>query len=287
MSRKRETAQKSARMVMIAICTVAAGCSSVSPNLANYDAEMTGPLSPDQARVCFVRQSAMLGAIVPHSVLDCGANVAGDVSFIETSRWVPASSHTVKQLFSPEEALGTALLEGAAGREIAKNKPLGFTIGHSSAAVQPNTDLMDAAYLAAPQDLLQRMELSGTQIVTGKDYLWFVSDEKVQPRVFVRLPGRGSEYKYRSRRFTQITGPEAIDLMAQEIGMNALYVGTVRSGGSTTFDRPEGTMQLRVVSPGGDTAFAPDFPVKKGKKYVVVYTYGFSGVNFAISERPQ
>lgn len=52
------------------------------------------------------------------------------------------------------------------------------------------------------------------------------------------------------------------------------------------FDRPAGTLKLRVVTPGGDTAYAPDFVVEPGKKYVVVYTYGFSGVHFTLTERP-
>lgn len=285
MSQRQETAQKLARIATIAVCTVAAGCSTVSPNLANYDAEMTAPLPLDQARVCFVRQSAMLGAIVPHSVLDCGSDVVGDVSFIETSCWVPASQQTVKEFFPAGATLGTWLLEKAVGREIARDKPACFTIGRTPASIQPNSDLMDAAYMVLPEEMLQRTGLSGTPIVTGKDYVWGVADDTVQPRLFVRLPAGNYELKS-ARRMKQIPGTEAVKLMGQETGKNARYLGTVRSGGSIVFDRPEGTTRIRVVTPGGDTAFAPDFPVKKGKKYVVVYTYGFSGVNFAISERP-
>lgn len=285
MSQSRETVHRLECIAMTAACTVLAGCASVSPNLTNYDAKMIAPLPQDQARVCFVRQSAMLGAIVPHSVLDCGSNIVGDVSFIETSCWVPASRQTVKEFFPDEAKLGTWLLEKAVGREIARDKPACFTVGRTPAAIQPNSDLMDAAYMVLPEETLQRTGLSGTPIMTGSDYVWGVSDDMAQPRLFVRLPAVGDYGLTSVRKIKQIPGTEAVKLMGKETGKNARYCGTVRSGGSIVFDRPEGTMRIRVVTPGGDTAFAPDFTVQKGRKYVVVYTYGFSGVNFAISER--
>lgn len=263
------------------------GCSSLGPNPAQYDSAMAAPLPPDRARVCFVRQSAMLGAIVPHSVFDCGSTNSCDVALIETSRWLPASPQRMQEFFTADEALGTFLLEHAAGRKLFQNKPVFFTIGDTPTASAPNTDLMDAAYLAMPPDTLRATGLARTPIVTGGDYLWAVSDPPGHPALFFRAPGRGRGYTIKSGvKFKQLTGPQAVELMAAETGKNARYLGTVRSGGMTTWDRPAGTMRLRVVTPGGDTAFAPDFTVEAGKKYVILYTYGFSGVDFALSERP-
>ena len=269
-------------------CTLLlSACATTGPDLKTCDARMSAPLAPDRARICFVRQAAMLGAIVPHTVLDCGTGVEGNASFVETARWIQAAPGTIKQLFPPEGVLGTFLLERAAGRGLAQDKPRCFTIGGTPPSVQPNSDQMDAAYLLLPEDTLRSAGLSGTPIVSGGGYLWGISDKSIRPRCFVRLPNAGRDYEIESNPgISQVSGREAVKAMAEEVGQNARYLGTVRSGGTVTFDRPEGVMRLRVVTPGGDTAFAPDFPIMKGRRYVVVYTYGFSGVGFTLHERP-
>jgi len=67
---------------------------------------------------------------------------------------------------------------------------------------------------------------------------------------------------------------------------NARYVGSVRSGELIVFDRPAGNMWLKVITPSGDEAFAPNFQIETGKKYLVSYTYGISGIDFSLSESP-
>lgn len=74
---------------------------------------------------------------------------------------------------------------------------------------------------------------------------------------------------------------------------NARYIGPVRSRDWLVFDRAPGLMRLKVVTLGGDEAFAPDFQVEGGKKYLVEYSYKYSipfydltYCNFTFSERP-
>ena len=70
----------------LALCAFVSGCSTHSPNLTQYDATMSAPLAEGQARVCFVRQSSMLGAMISHYVFDCGANIKCDSTLMEKSQ---------------------------------------------------------------------------------------------------------------------------------------------------------------------------------------------------------
>jgi hypothetical protein len=72
----------------------------------------------------------------------------------------------------------------------------------------------------------------------------------------------------------------------REFPDNCYYVGSVGNGDYVIFDRLPDNMRLRVVTPGGDESFAPDFKIEAGKRYFVDYQYGISGSVFTIQERP-
>jgi hypothetical protein len=62
-------------------------------------------------------------------------------------------------------------------------------------------------------------------------------------------------------------------LNTQALSPNYSLAGIVKSGETIVWDRDPGTMQLQVITIGGDQAFAPSFKVEAGKTYVVTYTY--------------
>lgn len=270
------------------LCMFVAGCSLVGPNLEQHDAAMSEPLSPELARVCFVRQSSMMGAIVSHYVFDAGTNITFDSTLIETSQWVPARDYMAprkENLLAWDAKLGKRILDGITGTNV--SRPTCFMVASTQNAVSANSDIMDSAYVVLAKDVLPDRALKRIPSFTGKNYLWAMSADSQRPRVFIRLPERGVKWENdRFLDFIVVSGPNAVKYMAEEIGRNVRYLGAVRSGGITVFDRPQGSMRLKVVTPSGEEAFAADFAVEKGKKYTVVYSYGFAGVKFTISERP-
>ena len=66
---------------------------------------------------------------------------------------------------------------------------------------------------------------------------------------------------------------------------NARCLGIVGNSKTIVFDRPAGVMKLRLITPGGDEAFAPDFNIEGGKTYDCTYRYGITGVSIALEVR--
>jgi hypothetical protein len=58
------------RIALAATITALVGCSS-----PQIDTSRLAPPDSSQARICFTRQSSMLGAIVPHFVVDRGTGI--------------------------------------------------------------------------------------------------------------------------------------------------------------------------------------------------------------------
>jgi len=70
---------------------------------------------------------------------------------------------------------------------------------------------------------------------------------------------------------------------------NSHFVGKVRSGGAVIYERPAGTMRLRLVfeSPTLAAIKSPDVELLPGKKYIVEYHHAaFSAGKFTIKEEP-
>ena len=120
--------------------------------------------------------------------------------------------------------------------------------------------------------------------MTGDSFAWRMSSDGKLPKVYGRIPPQTVLRLSSDRTFKECSGSSAIQSMAEEVGLNARYVGAVRSGGTIVFERVPGVMRLRVLTPGGDAAYSPDYILEKGKKYTVEYSY--SGPRFTISERP-
>ena len=59
------------------------GCASFNSKLPAFDRAMAGtPQDPGSARICFVRSSAMLGAVITHYAVDCGTELKYDAKLI-------------------------------------------------------------------------------------------------------------------------------------------------------------------------------------------------------------
>lgn len=221
---KQQTSNYSGKIVsillLLLLCTMGSGCTSLEVmRQEQCDTVMSAPLAPEQARVCFARISNLLGAVVPHYVMDSGSNIQFDSKVIEKGQILFLDDNKIR-------------------------------ITETQKVEAENTDQGNYVYfLVLPTN------------VSGKE-------------LTLKLNA--------GRRFNDDQLLRALS----EIMPNARYVGSVLSGESIVFDRPAGTMQLKVITTGGDEAFAPNFQIEAGKKYFVSYSYAFSGVGFALSECP-
>ena len=232
-----------------AICAFVTGCSTLGPNPTKYDAIMFAPLAADQARVCFVRQSSLQGALVTHYVFDCGTNIKFDSTLIEKPQVVPSATN-------------------------------GYGIIEAQKTMPSNDYKMWWACIALPEHV-QPEDAIAFHYLPGDEnnMVYYISGGKIfgqQLRLgFNLIPGR-----------EMISGEKLIRDLASKIARNARYIGSIRSGGTLVFDRPQGILRLKVVLENGSEAFAPDFAIEKGKRYTVVQSWGIFGVKFTISERP-
>ena len=233
-------------------------CATIDTNLAQYDAAMSTPLAPDMARINFVRKSALLDALVTHYIFDCGTNIKFDSTLIEKS-----------QLILNKAADGS-------------NLPLFVGIIEAQKEMPPNSTEKDNAFIA----LNKQVKLDGTMLkslaFTGQMHDWAIPENlEEKPKWFAM-----SLFEYRLKvgiGGKRVSGVEGIKYLASMISPNARYIGPIESGDATVFDRPQGTLRLKAVMMNGTEMFAPDFPIKRGKMYTVIYSIYDK---FTISERP-
>lgn len=263
-----------AGFVLVLCCLAGAGCTSLETRQARYDAAMADPLPAGQARVCFVRKSSMLGAIVTHYVMDCGSNIEFDSKVIEQGQ----IGHS-----NVAETTRTTITVTAAGistnRDVVDLRPSGFLVVNvtdEQRDMPPNTDRMCyAKYLVLPADVSDR-ELTSSP--NSSISILRRKGDIIVPLYLVSFDAKTG--------LPSLASLAPVADATDGIKPNAKYVGSVRSGGSVIYDRPAGAMRFKVVTPGGDEAFAPSFQVQAGKKYLVDYTYGITGVGFTLTERP-
>ena len=263
-----------AAFALVGCCLAGAGCASLDAASTRYDVALSAPLPPGRARVCFVRKSSLLGAIVTHYVMDCGSNVEFDSKIIERGQIT----------YGDVMDTGRRTITITAGRVVEKNetidlKSLGLrtvTVTEKQMEMPPNTDRMGHVhYLVLP------LQAAFDELMASSG--GFPSVVRRMGEVIV--PIYSGSFMGSERTSVSIDVATVSDA-TDAIRPNARYAGAVRSGGSLIYDRPAGDLRFKVVTPGGDEAFSPVFPVENGKKYLVEYAYGLTGVHFSLFERP-
>lgn len=224
------------------------GCASLNRRLPGYDRAMSNTaLDAGMARVCIARSPNMLGAIVPHYAVDCGTHATYDAKLIRPEDITVRIPNP--QSLRPGERipLSCVTIEGRDPMLVDRDRMDSVAFLVLSPALAP---LANGVVTTRTKGFLRTINLqqtaSGTYLVTQVD---------ITPKVAAMAP-------------------------------NCAFVGSMKSGGYALYDRPPGTLRLRIVTPGGDEAFAPDFAVDADKRYVIDYQYGISGVQFTIHERP-
>ncbi len=255
--------------------SMATGCASLEAKLASYDAAMAEKsLAADQARICFARKSSLVGAAVSHYVVDCGSHIEFDTKIIERGQITFGDAITtgVEKVTVTKSGVDVK----SETIDLRRSGLRTVTVTETQQVMAPNSGRMCyVQFLVLPKSVAE------TELAAGENGALGVlrkEGDTLVPLYIVSLVGPDKT------PFVS-TGAVAADA-TDRIRPNARYAGSVRSGGSIVFDRPAGTMRLRVITLGGDEAFAPDFQVEAGKKYLVDYTYSFSGTTFTLSERP-
>ena len=270
-----ECLAKMASAFVLALCCLAgAGCASLETKQARYDAAMADPLPAGQARVCFVRQSSMLGAIVTHYVMDGGSGIEFDSKVIEQGQI------SCSNVAETTRTTITVTAEGiTTNKDVVDLRRSGFwvvNVTDEQRDMPPNTDRMCyVKYLVLPADVSDR-ELTSSP--NSSISILRRKGDIIVPLYLVSFDAKSG--------LPSLASLTPVADATDAIKPNARYVGAVRSGGSVIYDRPAGDMRFKVVTPGGDEAFSPGFQVQAGKKYLVDYTYGITGVGFTLTERP-
>ena len=265
---------KLAAMFALASCGLAGGgCASLDVATTRYDAAMSAPLPAGQARVCFTRKSSLLGAVVAHYVMDCGSSVEFDSKVIERGQItfgdvVDAGRRTMTVTGEGIETKYEILdLRGMNIRTV--------SVTENQQDKPPNTDHMcNVQFLVLPAHVPAK-DLSASP--NSQQSILRRMGDKIVPLYSVSFDGSGTK--------PTVVGTDPVSDATDAIKPNARYAGSVRSGGSLVFDRPAGNMRFKVVTPGGDEAFSPVFRVESGRKYLVAYAYGITGIRFTLIER--
>jgi hypothetical protein len=263
-------------------------CASMNSSPRDMEASMAKPLSPGQARVCFVRLFSLVGMSASHQVFDCGTNIGFDSKVIEKEQIKLGKPSTgfIDGIAKPVEATFHDVTVTQVLPEKEVNKGYMWNVQHVVLPEDPAVPRPTVTELVPENAFVQVRETYSPRwmlepLISGKAV--FVNGSRVgvksSPRNtwgVVQVPGGVGILTFRDKSVTS----DATD----RIKPNARYMGSVGAGGALSFDRPAGTLRLRTVTPGGDEAFAPDFQISAGKKYVVEYSYNSSGVNFSIKE---
>jgi hypothetical protein len=173
----------------------------------------------DFATIHFTRKASMMGAIVPHVVIDRGDSANFNIHVIQRKTFEPGRSNF----------------------DVAVNVPQMYLI------TAGGKNLMIAGF---PQKKIDIRILKGSP-----EYNLVKADTTISPELFSYIESQ-SFYSH-----------------PQELVPNASLAGIVRSGETIVWQRAPGTVQLEVITTGGDQAFAPAFKVEAGKTYEVTYTY--------------
>lgn len=260
--------QRTAVVVAVVLSSFVGGCASLDSRLARADAASSAPLPAGMARVCLIRQAHLLGAKASHNVLDCGGNIEFDSRIIEKGQITYGPP--VKGLIGTMQVDFKEVAVSPFQQPKEANK--GY-VGRVDYLVLPRRNPV-----ATNHNIWLHVPLiNGRAAYMGRFPLGvFLSGDGGQ--AYLQLPYGSGEGVFLGKAVVS----DATDLVKP----NARHLGSVGSGDALTFDRPAGVMRLRLVTPSGDVAVAPDFAIVAGKKYLVDYFYGFSGVNFTLIERP-
>jgi hypothetical protein len=241
------------RLTLAVLAVQLLGCSSQGKMFLQQK-----PQGSPHANIVFTRTRAMLGAIVPHIIVDRGTGTDYDGVLVERRDFTNAGGSFAK--------MGNVLMLARydANGGLKRIAGLMSKCGGAWLAVDESTAAGDGA----------KIPLSS--IVCVPDVGGLPANVQVQDEVeFEEVDG---ELVARIKKQVNASGTRRV--------ANAQFIGSVTSGDKLRWSRPEGWMRLYAVAPYGDMANSEPFYVRAGRTYAVNYnisTVSFSSA-FEVSE---
>lgn len=271
------------KSLALLLIVLTAGCASI--DLSDTADFMSKPLLPGQARVRFIRSACTpLAQHSPQDLFDCGSNIEYDSRILEDGQikygepiegpivLLPDTRITYKQVSVAKEPTNrpknSMYMNGLRGVRRPGARP---PVLQTKELLPKNLPFIRGGELWGEEYLVNGNALfadgARMSLMMNDKYIWgqFRLPQKM---IMFHFP-EGSKVS------------SAVDLIAP----NARYLGSVDASAWLVFDRPAGVMRIKTVSQDGYMeGVAPEFHVEAGKKYDVEYSFGITGISFAIRE---